>query len=71
MAEVHKGGKIAGTGGLLHVVGDDKYRVLTLQALDQFFDFAGGDGSSREQGSSMSSTSGSAAIARAMQRRCC
>ena len=51
-------------------MGHDHDRVLLLQIKDQFFDFRSGD-RSNAGGSSINSTSGRMASARAMQRRCC
>ena len=56
---------------LLHVVGHDHDSVAFFQLEDQLFDLAGGNGIEGRAGSSISSTSGSTAMARAMQRRCC
>lgn len=41
--EIHKGGVIADSRGLLHVVRDDQNRVLPTQSVDQVLDFASGD----------------------------
>src|SRR5882724_10270341 len=40
-AEIHEGGLVGDAGGLLHVVGDDRDRVVLGQFLDQFLDLGG------------------------------
>ena len=64
-------GDIGHPGRLLHVVGDDHDRDAVLELADELLDAKGALGSSAEHGSSMSSTSGSTARARAMHSRCC
>src|SRR5262249_10307114 len=44
LAQIHEGGEIGGTGGLLHVVGDDDDAVVALQFVDQLFDLGCRDG---------------------------
>src|SRR5688572_9730157 len=39
VAEIHEGGHIGDARGLLHVVGHDHDREVTLQFVDQFLDF--------------------------------
>ena len=60
------------SGGLLHVVGDDHDRVAASRSswISSSI-LAVAIGSRRKQGSSIRSTSGSTARARAMQSRCC
>src|SRR5207342_622709 len=41
VAQVHEGGEVGDARGLLHVVGDDRDRVVLLQFLDQLLDTAG------------------------------
>jgi hypothetical protein len=58
-------------GRLLHVVGHDHDRVVDLSWWMRSSIADVEIGSRAEQGSSISSTSGSTAIARAMHSRCC
>ena len=70
--EVEEGGRLRDTSGLLHVVGHDDDRVALFELVDEVLDCADVEiGSRAEHGSSINSTWGSTAIARAMQRRCC
>src|SRR5438309_10104506 len=43
LAEIHEGGLVRDTRGLLHVVGDDGDRVILGQFLDQLLDLRGRD----------------------------
>src|SRR5690606_11247050 len=43
VAQVHEGGVVGHTRGLLHVVGDDDDGVVELEFLDQLLDAAGRD----------------------------
>src|SRR5580704_6036889 len=50
LAEIHEGGEIGNPGGLLHIVGDDRDRVVFLQLVDQLFDLGGRDRIERRAG---------------------
>ena len=69
--DAEEGRHVGDTRRLLHVVRDDHDRVLVLQLVDEVLDALVEIGSRAEAGSSIRITSGSTAIARAMQRRCC
>src|SRR6202163_346212 len=43
LAEIHEGGEIGNAGRLLHIMGDDRDRVIFLQLVDQFLDLGGRD----------------------------
>src|SRR6202140_1218005 len=49
-AEIHEGGLVGDARGLLHVVGDDRNRVVLRQFLDQFLDLGGRDRIERRTG---------------------
>jgi hypothetical protein len=69
--EVEEAGRSETRSRLLHVVRDDDDRVLALELSIRSSMASVEIGSSAEHGSSMSSTCGSTAMARAMHRRCC
>src|SRR6202161_321510 len=50
LAEIHEGGLVGDARGLLHVVGDDRNRVVLRQFLDQFLDLGGRDRIERRTG---------------------
>ena len=64
-------GVVRDARGLLHVVRHDHDGVGLLELVDQLLDALRRDGSSADAGSSISSTFGRTASARAMHSRCC
>src|SRR5437870_4275522 len=67
LAQIEKRGVVGHARRLLHIMGDDNHRVILLSSRIKSSILAVASGSSAEAGSSMSSTSGSTASARAMQ----
>ena len=70
-AQVEKCCVIGCTRCLLHIMRNDHNRVVFSQLTNQVLNLEVASGSSAEAGSSISSTSGCTASARAMHRRCC
>ena len=71
IAHIEEGCLVTDTRGLLHVVGDNNDGIFFLQLMNQLFYLAVEIGSNAEAGSSISSTEGDTAMARAIHNRCC